>query len=565
MLGGIAPLPALILNGYNNYDMATLQRTEYDSLAPANSRSWLPLLALGAAVGLGLAGGLAVTLGNPLIPFAAITGLLTLAVLLSSAERLVVGAALIAVLLPFAVVPVKLVITPAFLEVSELLLIAVWLGQLLKGKPLNVSPVHAPLLLFIGLSLFAFILGIARDFSADIAHNYFRMALGFVLFYAVTTLVDGPMLRRLVRWLVVAGGLAAIIGIGLWAVGDRAESILLKLAVVGYPTTDVIRHLEANPALAVRATGTSVDPNSFAGMLVLVFVLALAQALAKREESVGLPRWISWGTVAASGAALILTQSRSAWLGAAAAAGIIALLRYRRLFVYGAAGAVTVLGLGLGSGYLSRLLAGFALQDPATLMRLNEYANAFAIIQKYPWFGVGFGTAGGFELDLTTGVSSVYLTIAERMGLIGLAGFGFVMFSFFAYVLPRVRQTPAAHPLPSSPIGGGARLSHLPSGWTGGGPVRRDSHPSPTLPYDRGGGNSALSTQHSALSTTLLGLMAAVAGALVVGVLDHYFFNIEFPHMAMLFWLFAALAVVAARLIDEQAAGEKEQANGTGH
>ncbi len=56
--------------------------------------------------------------------------------------------------------------------------------------------------------------------------------------------------------------------------------------------------------------------------------------------------------------------------------------------------------------------------------------------------------------------------------------------------------------------------------------------------------------------------MAAVAGALVVGVLDHYFFNIEFPHMAMLFWLYAALAVVAVRLIDE---GEKEGANGTGH
>jgi hypothetical protein len=69
-----------------------------------------------------------------------------------------------------------------------------------------------------------------------------------------------------------------------------------------------------------------------------------------------------------------------------------------------------------------------------------------------------------------------------------------------------------------------------------------------------------LSTQHSALSTILLGLMAAVAGALVVGVLDHYFFNMEFPHMAMLFWLYAALAVVAARLIDE---GEKEQAYGT--
>ncbi len=561
-----------MLNGYNNYNMATIQRTEYDRLAAATSRSWLPLLGIGAALGLGLAGGLAVTLGNPLIPFAAIAGMLALAVLLSSKQRLMVGAALIAILLPFAVVPVKLVITPAFLEVTELLLIAVWLGQLIKGKPLNVSPVHAPLLVFIGLSLFAFILGIARDFSADIAHNYFRMALGFVLFYVVTTLVDAPMLRRMVRWLVVAGGLAAAIGIGLWALGDRAAGILLRLSVIGYPTTDVIRHLEANPALAVRATSTSVDPNSFAGMLVLVFILALAQALAKHIDSVGLPRWLTWGTVAASGVALILTQSRSAWLGAVAAAAIIALLRYRRLLIYGAVGAVAVLGLGLGSGYLARLTAGFALQDPATIMRLNEYANAFAIIQKYPWFGVGFGTAGGSELDLTTGVSSVYLTIAERMGLIGLAGFGFVMFTFFAYVLPRLRHD--AHPLPTSPGGGGVFRTPLPPGGVGGGAGRREAPGrDKSRPYSSDEEayavqlkthNSKLIT-HDALSTTLLGLMAAVAGALVVGVLDHYFFNIEFPHMAMLFWLFVALAVVAARLIDEQAAGEKEQANGIGH
>ena len=42
----------------------------------------------------------------------------------------------------------------------------------------------------------------------------------------------------------------------------------------------------------------------------------------------------------------------------------------------------------------------------------------------------------------------------------------------------------------------------------------------------------------------LLGLQAAVAAALAVGLLDHYFFNIEFSHMVALLWGTVGLALV---------------------
>ena len=42
----------------------------------------------------------------------------------------------------------------------------------------------------------------------------------------------------------------------------------------------------------------------------------------------------------------------------------------------------------------------------------------------------------------------------------------------------------------------------------------------------------------------LLGLMAALVGALVAGILDHYFFNLQFPHTVTLFWFYMGLAVV---------------------
>jgi hypothetical protein len=41
----------------------------------------------------------------------------------------------------------------------------------------------------------------------------------------------------------------------------------------------------------------------------------------------------------------------------------------------------------------------------------------------------------------------------------------------------------------------------------------------------------------------LLGLQAAIVAALAVGLLDHYFFNIEFSHMVALFWGSIGLAL----------------------
>ena len=140
-------------------------------------------------------------------------------------------------------------------------------------------------------------------------------------------------------------------------------------------------------------------------------------------------------------------------------------------------------------------------------MRLAEYQNALTIIGRYPFFGVGFGTAG--ELDLTTGVSSIYLTMAERTGLIGLAAFLAVMVAFFLLVTPWLRhQRPAPAPIAAAAQDNAAQLD-----------------------------------------AALLGAAAAVLGALVVGIADHYYFNIEQAHLAALLWLCLALGLAARRLL----------------
>lgn len=41
-----------------------------------------------------------------------------------------------------------------------------------------------------------------------------------------------------------------------------------------------------------------------------------------------------------------------------------------------------------------------------------------------------------------------------------------------------------------------------------------------------------------------------LGGGMVGGLLDHNFFNLDFPHSVTLFWLYVALAMAAARLGD---------------
>jgi polysaccharide biosynthesis protein PslJ len=70
------------------------------------------------------------------------------------------------------------------------------------------------------------------------------------------------------------------------------------------------------------------------------------------------------------------------------------------------------------------------------------------------------------------------------------------------------------------------------------------------------------------LSAILLGLSASVAGILVGGLFDHYFFNLDFPHSVSIFWLFLGLTAVTINISTQEgdATGERgvrRRASGT--
>jgi O-antigen ligase len=227
-------------------------------------------------------------------------------------------------------------------------------------------------------------------------------------------------------------------------------------------------------------------------MLALVGALALTQAVAERPV---LPRRLIYAMTGVLALATFLTQSRGALGGLLVGALYVALLRYRKLLwpVIGAAALALVLYLvfGVGERFVGRVTAGVQFADQANQMRLAEYRNAIRIIQTYPIFGIGFGRAP--ELDLVAGVSSIYLALAERVGLVGLFAFLGIVVAFFARSLRAMR--------------------------------------------------AAFAAREEQRGAALLSLQAAIAAALAVGLLDHYFFNIEFSHMVALFWGSIALAL----------------------
>ncbi len=466
------------------------------------------------AIGLGAAGGLAIVAGNPVVPFAALAALVALPWLVTRPMADMLTVVGIIVLLPFAVLPVHVILTPTFLELGLIFLYASWaLRALLNpGEGLARTAVDGWLLLLLGASLFSFVLGLGRDHSPDVIHNYFKLVLAIGVFFAVGNVVrTREQLAFVMRALVVSGAITAFIGVALWLLPDtRATSILTRLSVVGYPTDRVVRYIEDNPALGERAVGTQVDPNSFGGLLVVIVAITGVQLLARKPI---LPRWLLAVMLLTDLVALVLTQSRTTFLAVIAVGALVAALRYRKLLGWGLALAVLVLALGIGRNYFARIGTGLLFQDQANQMRLAEYQNALNIISRYPAFGVGFGIVG--ELDLTTGASSVYLTVAERAGLLGLGLFLLALAAFFASALPAVIASGRRAP----PEGDADEI-----GW-------------------------------SILDSALLGCTAAVFGVVVVGVADHYYFNIEFPHMAAMLWLVAGLALAARRLSTEDRKG----------
>src|SRR5512139_1696349 len=472
-----------------------------------SNRRWLSTLAIVAlSVLIALGGGFFVAaLGGP-IALGAILGLIVLVMIL---RRIEIGyAALIAVicLLPFAALPVNFAFKPTFLDVVLVAVFGVWLLERATGKLGGFvnTPLTLPVLAFLAMALATFIAGLANaPLNQTVARHFAEVILSILLFFLITdTVRDAQRLSLITRWLIVGGSLAALIAVILYLLpAQTTMDLLSRLRVFNYPEgPGVLRYIRDDPSLPQRATGTAIDPNALGGLMIMMLTLAVPQLF---EAQPMLRRgWLIVG-VGLMALALLLSFSRGSFVGVAAALGVLGVVRYRKLLVIMVLALALVLVLPQTQGYVTHFFDGLEVLsdteggDLSTQMRLGEYSDALILIQRYPVFGVGF--TGTPDIDTYVKVANLYLMMASEMGLVGLATFLIAMLVLFV------------------------------SAWRG----RKRA---PTRPD---------------LEPIWWGFHTALFGALVGGLFDHYFFNLDFHHSVTLFWLYVGLAAVSTRLLRE--------------
>lgn len=460
-------------------------------------RTSLGLFVLG--VTLALVGGAAIAFVHPLLPFAALAGIIVALVVLSNIDFGLYAVIAVAVLLPFGALPLNIGFNPTFLDLALVAVLAIWLARLAtrqdEGKFI-ATPLGLPVLVFMILAIFSFVSGLANaPVTQQVLRQFAEVLAAIGFFFVIVNIVrTRDALRRVVLALMLAGFVAAALGIIFYFLPrEWTITILSALRIFKYPTGDrVLRFIEDDPANPMRAISTSVDPNVLGGLMILVTALTVPQIVAERPL---LPRQLTVVMALTMGVCLILTFSRGAMLGLVLALTIVSTVRYRPILAFILLGATVFVFLPFTQEYLAHLWDAFTLSDRATQMRLGEYKDALILISRYPFFGVGFG--GSPDIDTYLGVSSVYLLMAEQMGLVGLSVFLITLGVFF---------------------------HHLARAWFAG--LARDPFRAPIL----------------------LGIAGAVLGAMIGGLTDHYFFNLKFPHSAVLFWLYVGLGMATTRL-----------------
>ncbi len=516
--------PVMIQTAYAYFAESVL------STQPLVRRSAISLLLVAGVSLIALLVGIA----GPLIALALAVAIVSATLILMDTHWGYVALVGVAFVLPFASLPFRLGFKPTFLDAALGALVFVWILKLVTSR--NVSALHLPHIartlrrgplaqsastlnplsgqnrqsrllraethstfiispigllvgLFMLIAVFSFVYGMTHSRpTSTIIRRFGEILLGIGLYFVVINTVRTQReLDWVARWLFTVAWVAASIAVLFYVIPEVWTVWALdRLARFDYPGGyGSLRWIEDDTEGTMRAMGTAVDPNVLGGMMILAAGVLGPQLFAQRPL---LPRWLGLVMFATVGLALYWTFSRSALFGMVAALAIPAALRYRRLLPMGIVFGLLLFLLPQTQEYVARLLAGLSGADLATQMRFGEYKDALILIRRYPLFGVGF--AGTPDLDIYLGVSMFYLTMAENMGLVGVVIFLAAMGGYFSMFLAT---------------------------WRAGVALEREA--------------------------LLLGFGGAVFGALVSGLADHYWFNLKYPHMTVLFWLFVGLTV----------------------
>lgn len=359
------------------------------------------------------------------------------------------------------------------------LALASWVLRGLAGRSLRVPRVALlwPLLAYATV-------GAISLWSAPDHLNGLRELVKWAEIAVVAAFVVDAVARGRLGWVLALALLAGVVqaGVGIWQFGLRG---------VGPD------HFEIQPGF-YRAYGAFEQPNPFGGFMGMVWPVAAGLAIGiwqsaggRRRSRISHPRAairkqpsaisnrrsriisLALAFVALlTGLALVLSFSRGAWLGAAAAAGTMVVFWPRRRLL-GLTLGVAALGLVVGllrAGALPASVAArfdaigevtqvFSARDVrgeqieeanfSLLERIAHWQAAVAMADANPWLGVGLGNWDAAYPDFSLinwraplgHAHNIYLNVLAETGLVGLLAYAAMWIAIVWVTLRALRDS----------------------------------------------------------------------------------------------------------------------------
>ncbi|WP_127583427.1 O-antigen ligase family protein [Paenibacillus koleovorans] len=176
-----------------------------------------------------------------------------------------------------------------------------------------------------------------------------------------------------------------------------------------------------------RLSGMLIDPNAYGGLLVTAFALHIITSGGPEPLLRG---WISAIATLSLSGGILMTFSRSSWIGLALVLAALAVTKRKQLLkvVGGFAAAFAGLLLYKGTEYLN-VFATMASRPSQIQSRLDILTKAFDWIAQSPIVGIGLGT---YNYELRIIIHNTPMWFMTEFGLLGLLVYcGFIAWFFF--------------------------------------------------------------------------------------------------------------------------------------
>jgi O-antigen ligase len=324
-----------------------------------------------------------------------------------------------------AVAAAAVLVSIAAAEILLTIAFVAWLTQ--RQRPIVWPSYFLPLSVFMATTVLSLIMSPEPQAGWPVIRKFVLFAMGLLAANTVTSVSRAAIAHRLLLVVAAAASLLAVVQFG-----------------IAYSRFSSTHQLADDPTVLARVTGFMGHWMTFSGELLLVWCAAIPALLFLRK------RWmIPLGLV---GTAVVLSFTRSAWIGAGVGLALIAVILPRKTLV-GVMLPIAIVAAAVSGLIYHRLALSFQGRafGPDT-GRVELFLAGVKMVKEHPLFGVGperirtefphyyrWGDVAAVNFFYGHLENNILQIAAER-GLLCLSSFLWFIFELYASLLRMLRK-----------------------------------------------------------------------------------------------------------------------------